>query len=185
MTAVLETARFQLQPISLRNPDHRALYVFLHTDPTVMRYILPPLSHCRAEKAFERICRATVGVHPGHRYWIIVDRISAHACGIAGFRRDRDGAEIGVMLSGHWWRRSVATEVLSTLLEHGRGPMRLTCVFAEAQEANAGVMHRLFTRLGFEAAPGRASASGLVRWERSFVADEGGWGPTSIAGDSA
>lgn len=165
MTAVLETARFQLQPICVENLEHRALYITLYTDPLVMRYILPPLSIRAAGRAFERLCEYTAGDGPGHRYWIVVDTVSTHAVGLAGFRRDGDEAELGVMLCKPWWRRGVATESLQLLLGHGFGAMALSLIFAQSLEAHAPVVGALFANLGFTATANGNGMACMSRWE--------------------
>lgn len=166
MTAVLETARFQLQPIAVDGAGHRDLYVSLYTDPLVMGGVGPPLAADAAGRAFERLCALTQGSHPGHRYWIIVETRSAAAIGLAGFRRHGDEGEIGAMLAQAWWRRGVATEVFTRLLAHGWSVMGLRRVIGESLSAHAEAVGALFAGLGFVVAPDAASAHDRRRWEK-------------------
>lgn len=166
MTVVLETDRFQLQPLNVHDAGQRALYISLYTDPVVMGGIGPALAANAASRAFERLCALTQGNHPGHRYWIIVEMQSGAATGLAGFRRYEDEGEIGAMLRPNWWRRGVATEVFTRLLSHGWSVMGLKRVIGESLVSQAEAVGGLFAGLGFVVAPDAASALDRCRWEK-------------------
>lgn len=165
MTAVLETARFRLQPISAHDAEHRALYVHLYTNPAVMAQIGSPLAVDAAARAFGRFCASVQGDQPGHRYWMIVDPAEG-AIGLAGFHRQGDSAAIGAMLHQDWWRRGVTTEVFTRLLAHGWNEMGLTRVFGDSLVGHAQVVGALFHGLGFTVSPAGQATSGRCRWEK-------------------
>ena len=164
MKAVLETARFQLQPIDVQDAGHRAVYIHLYTDPEVMAQIGPPLTPAAAERGFNRLCELTAGDRPGHCYWVIVERASNLVIGFAGFRRHDERAEIGAMLRKEWWRQGVATEAFAGMLEHAWTSMGLAAVFGESLEGHMPIVGALFERLGFHKAPNHSSASVRPRW---------------------
>jgi len=163
---VLETARFRLRPILEDDPHDRAAFCQLYTDPEVMARVMPALTRDAAGALFDRVVRWSRGNRPGHRFWMIDDRASGSAAGVAGFLRDGGEAEIGVLLRREWWNSGVSSETFVTLIAHGFGPMGLALISAERpDDDHARIIDRLLGRFGFRRTPERASAPGRCRWE--------------------
>ena len=143
-----------------------AMFCHLYTDPDVMRRIVSPLSAEAATQSFQRACGHNAKAKPGHRFWVIDDKSSEAAIGMAALLRTDDSAELGVMLLNGWWNRGISSEAFVPLIDHAFLGMGLELVYAQRpDDDHALIIDKLLGKFGFMRTPDKLTDPSLCRWE--------------------
>lgn len=165
----LHTPRLRLRLLDTRPADAK-LYRALYTCPRVMAAIMPPLDEAAADAAFVRVCRHNGLDTPGHRFWVIEDRVSSQGLGLTALQRCGARAEFGVMVLADHWKRRIASEALGTVLVHAFEHAGLEWVDGcRADDAHATVIDRLFGPFGFERVADSNVPGGKCHWTLSHA----------------
>jgi [ribosomal protein S5]-alanine N-acetyltransferase len=140
---ILETARLRLRPAVIG--DAEALHA-IYADPEAMTWWSHP-PHATVKETRERLAGNLAD--EDWRLWAITQKPDAHAIGTVAAREKRQGgvSEIGYSLARACWGDGLASEAVSTVIDHlfAEGQRR---VFADADPENAA-SNRLLERLGF------------------------------------
>lgn len=153
MAPTLETPRLRLRPFTPADLDalHR-----LDSDPTVMRYVIPPRSQAETEEYLQKILRQYDEDH-GPIRWKIEARETGDFMGVIGIFRLEDDTdwEIGYRFFENLWGKGYATEALRVVVDYGlreRNLPRLVAVANPENRASYRVMEKVgmhFERMAF------------------------------------
>ncbi len=145
----LSTERLVLRELRLTDSD--ALFAF-RSDPVGQRFN-GEVMESRGEAALliKQLNRAfDLGTHV---HWAVVERGNLDRViglfGYANWSREHRRAEIGYCLHRDFWRRGLAYEALSAMIQHGFGPMDLNRICASVRDENAP-SKRLLLKLNFK-----------------------------------
>jgi [ribosomal protein S5]-alanine N-acetyltransferase len=148
MDYALITERLVLRPATA---DDHPLLLAHWALPDVRRFLFDDalLSAAEVAETIEDSVRDFAA--GGYGIWLIHERGHAELAGTAGLRPlDDIGLEIFYSLAPGSWGRGYATEAARAVLDHALGPLGLTEILAEVDEANAASV-AVVTRLGMTA----------------------------------
>lgn len=132
----------------LLQPEDKANYCSLYTDPKVMRKIAKPLSQKQAESSFEKTL-SNLNKRPFKQLtWAIFHQNSFW--GIQGLTwHGKHGiAEIGIMLNQPSAGKGIPYEAMGALVDYGFTHLNLENIFAHFHLTNKAV-ERFIKKLGF------------------------------------
>jgi ribosomal-protein-alanine N-acetyltransferase len=145
MIALLETPRLRLRPFTPADlPDlHR-----LDSDPTVMRYVIPPRSYAETEEYLQKILKNYEDPH-GPVRWCMVEKETGAMAGVIGIFRLEDDTdwEIGYRFFENFWGKGYATEALREVIDYGLHIRKLPRLVAVANPENRA-SYRVMEKVG-------------------------------------
>jgi RimJ/RimL family protein N-acetyltransferase len=137
-----------------------ALYGRIYTDADLMRHVGPPLTAAAAQRSFRLALADAAGTRrPG--WWVVHERASGAAIGLAGMRREHDSVRLGAMLFADWQGRRCGTEAIAALVRHAFADPAVKRIVCEQRPGNDRA-RGLMRVLGFRGEPGGALG---IRWE--------------------
>ena len=141
-TWTLETARCALRPLSAGD---RSGVIELYGDAEVRRYLGGPVSADEAARRFESALASQTPI------WAITQKPGGDFIGLVSLDRlhGRQEFEISYQLSPRMWGGGYATEVTKRVLDHALEDLKLPCILAETQAANAA-SRRVLERAGMQ-----------------------------------
>jgi len=153
MAPTLETPRLRLRAFTPADLDalHR-----LDSDPTVMRYVIPPRSYAETEEYLQKNLKNYEDPHSPVR-WCLEEKTSGEFAGVIGLFRLEDDTdwEIGYRFFEKFWGRGYATEAFRAVIGFGlrhRNLPRLVAVANPENRASYRVMEKVgmhFERMAF------------------------------------
>lgn len=145
MIALLETPRLRLRPFT--PADLPALFR-LDSDPTVMRYVIPPRTYAETTEYLQKILRQYDEAQ-GPIRWKIEVRDTGEFAGVIGIFRLEDDTdwEIGYRFFENFWGKGYATEALREVVDYGLRDWGLPRLVAVANPENRA-SHRVMEKAG-------------------------------------
>lgn len=133
----------ELRPLNRRD---RRFYARVYRDPVLMQSIGTPLAPDTAlRSAATAISQRRVDC-PIRCDWMVIISRRRQRAGLAGWRRNGDTLELGLILLHRWQRQGLAVPVMRRLLERARAMPQvaeLTIRHAPGNSAMAAVAHAL------------------------------------------
>ncbi len=140
----IESERLTLSPI---RPDHWSLFLRLHQDESVIRYVL---DYTNIEDIRQRFEDRLPEWKWGDEHWsclVIRDRYTGESFGIIGFQVSDDGtsAEIGYLLLKECHGKGIGTESVFALinyLEHYVPIMEIRAIVTSGNKAGCHILEK-------------------------------------------
>jgi RimJ/RimL family protein N-acetyltransferase len=144
----VDTERLRMRPLS---EGDASLYFSLYEDPDTMRFVGPPLSRERAQRAFRKAL-ASLDCRPVERLFLaIVEKASQRAIGIGAlqdFDARRRRVQAGIMLESESRGRGFGKEILRALATRAFAAFPLDEVWVQHAADNSSARSLPFS-LGF------------------------------------
>lgn len=133
----------ELRPL---NPRDRRFYARVYRDPVLMQSIGTPLAPDSALRSAAIAISQRRVECPIRCDWVVIISRRRQRAGLAGWRRNGDTLELGLILLHRWQRQGLAVPVMRRLLERARAmpPVAaLTIRHAPGNDAMAAVARAL------------------------------------------
>lgn len=146
MRGWLLARRLLLRPL---DAGDGCLYARIYCDCVLMRHVAPPLDRAQAGASFAIALRQLEQLN-GRGWWVLVERLSGQAVGLAGSVSESGSIELGIMLLAQSQRLGYASEALGLLIDHLRTQHPMTELRLRHASDNIA-MARVAKALGFQA----------------------------------
>src|SRR5690606_3777030 len=135
-TAIPEGIDVRLRAVGRRD---RRFHARLYGDADLMRLIGPSLSAPAARRAAHAAALRRGAQCSDIRDWVILATQQRHRVGLAGWRRQGEALELGVMLLPSWQRRGIAVIALRQLLHLAGRSTNVRTLLIRHHPANAAM----------------------------------------------